>query len=119
MKPTIKVIFIESADKEFKKLNEIVGKQKLAGQQNTFEMQLLKSINQKIEFLKTNPFYGNNIEKRKIPENYQVNNLWRVELTGHWRMLYFIRRDSIEIVCFVLDILNHNNYNKKFGYKKR
>ena len=69
--------------------------------------------------LKANPFYGDNIEKRKIPEFYNVQNLWRVELTGAWRMLYTIKGDQIEILCFILDILDHKRYSKKFGYKNK
>jgi len=34
-------------------------------------------------------------------------------------MLYTIKGDRIEIVCFLLDILDHPSYDKKFGYKKR
>ena len=81
-------------------------------------MQLLRSINQKKDLIKANPFYGNNVEKKKIPKmHYNVQNLWRVELTGYWRMLYTIKGDEVQIICFVLDILNHEEYNKKFGYR--
>ena len=41
------------------------------------------------------------------------------ELTGYWRMLYTIKGDQIEIICFVLDILDHKSYDKIFGYRKR
>lgn len=78
---------------------------------------MLKSIKQKIEFIKANPFYGDNIPKRLIPREYAVQNLWRVELTNFWRMLYTIRGDQVEIICFILDIMDHNRYNKIFGYK--
>ena len=89
------------------------------GKKNTDEMQLLRSIRQKIDFIKSNPFYGDNIPKEQIPKEYKVQNLWRVELSQFWRMLYTIKGDQIEIICFVLDILDHKNYDKKFGYKKK
>ncbi len=117
MNKPIRVILIDEADIEFKKLNEIVGRQIEEGKDNSKEIQLLKSIKQKIDFLKVNPFYGDNIKKNIIPKEYDVQNLWRVELTNFWRMLYTIKGDEIEIICFVLDILNHKDYNKKFGYK--
>ena len=82
-------------------------------------MQLLRSIKQKSELIKANPFYGDNIEKKKIPRNYNVKNLWRVELSRYWRMLYTIKGDQVEIICFVLEIVDHKRYNKLFGYKKR
>ena len=121
-KPT-RVILLDEADAEYKRLNEIAGQQIKEGKENTEEIQLLKSIKQKSEFLKANPFYGDNIPKKLIPEEYilkyNAKNLWRVELTNYWRMLYTIKGDQIEIVCFVLDIIDHEKYNKKFGYKKK
>ena len=82
-------------------------------------MQLLRSIKQKIDFIKANPFYGDNIKKRQIPLCYDKQNLWTVELTGYWRMLYTIKGDEVQIICFILDILDHNNYDIKFGYRKK
>lgn len=79
----------------------------------------MRSIKQKVEFIKSNPFYGNNIPKKNIPRNYNVQNLWRVELINFWRMLYTIKGDQIEIICFVLGIVNHDRYNKIFGYRKK
>ena len=70
------------ADKAFKKLNEIVGRQIKSSRENTEEMQLLKSIRQKVDFVKANPFYGDPIAKKLIPQEYKVAysaiNLFRV-----------------------------------------
>ena len=100
-------------------MNAIVGQQLQEGKATSEEIQLLRSIKQKIEFIKANPFYGDNIQKRRIPREYAVQNLWRVELSNFWRMLYTIKGDQIEIICFVLGIIDHDCYNKKFGYKKK
>ncbi len=80
---------------------------------------MLKSIKQKIDFIKLNPFYGDHIPRKLIPKEYNAQNLWRVELTNFWRMLYTIKGDEIEIICFVLDIVSHKDYDKKFGYRKK
>ena len=121
-KPT-RVVLLGDADKAFKKLNEIVGRQIESGKESTEEMQLLKSIRQKIDFVKANPFYGDPVAKKLIPQEYMAEyaaiNLFRVELSGFWRMLYTLKGDKIEIVAFVLDIINHQDYDKKFGYRKR
>ncbi len=117
MKKPVRVILLDEADIEYKRLNVVVGQQRSEGKDSTEEMQLLRSIEQKIELIKANPFYGDNIEKKKIPKSYNVQNLWRVELTGFWRLLYTIKGDQIEIVCFVLDIVDHERYDKIFGYK--
>ena len=120
MNKIVRVILLDNADIEYKRLNELVGKQHEEGKENTTEMQLLRSINQKVELIKANPFYGDSIEKRKIPKDtYPVQNLWRVELTGYWRMLYTIKGDEIQIICFILDIMDHKEYNKRLGYKGR
>ena len=119
MKRKVRVILLDEADSEYKRLNELVGQQIKEGKQNTSEMQLLKSINEKRNFIKANPFYGDSIEKKKIPKSYNVQNLWRVELVGYWRMLYTIKGDQIEIICFVLDIMDHGKYDKLFGYNKK
>lgn len=74
MKPT-RVVLIDDADESYKKLNKIVGEQTRQGKQNSQEMQLLKSIKQKVEFIKANPFYGDNIPKRLIPQEYNATNL--------------------------------------------
>ena len=118
MKKPVRVILLGEADIEYKRLNDIVGKQLKEGKENTSEMQLLISINQKRDLIKANPFYGDNIEKKKIPKiKYNVQNLWRVELTGYWRMLYTIKGDEVQIICFILDFLDHDSYDKIFGYR--
>ena len=60
---------------------------------------------------------GNNIPKKLIPKTYDVPNLWRIELSNFWRMLYTIKGDRIEIICFILNIVDHKKYNKIFGYR--
>lgn len=119
MNKPVRIIMLDEADDAYKKLNELVGKQLINEKKTSEEIKLLKSIKQKISFLKANLFYGDNIPKNLIPKVYDVQNLWRVELVNFWRMLYTIRGDKIEIICFVLDILNHKDYNKKFGYKNK
>jgi hypothetical protein len=61
------------------------------------------------------------VPKDKIPKEYvreyDVNNLWKVNLSGAWRMIYTIRGSEVDIVALVLDILDHKRYNKKFKYK--
>ena len=119
MNKGVKVILLDEAESEYKRLNEIVGQQAEEGRENTEEMQLLRSIKQKRNLIKANPFYGDNIKKKQIPKGYDVQNLWRVELTGYWRMLYTIKGDEVQIICFVLDIMDHKKYDKVFGYTKK
>ena len=61
--------------------------------ENCFEVQLLNSIDSKVKFIKFDPFYGDNIQKKLIPKSLSVSNLWRVELAQFYRMLYTIKGD--------------------------
>ncbi len=119
---TVRVVFLGQAKEDFEALNKAVGEQTSEGKTSSEEIQLLKSIKNKIELLKLNPDYGDNIPKRLIPkeyfEKYSVTNLYRIEIAHFWRMLYTIRGDQIEVICFILDVLDHKSYSKKFGYKK-
>jgi len=72
MNKPVKVILLDETDSEYKKVNEIVGQQIKEGKDNTEEMQLLRSIKQKIDFVKVNPFYGDNISKGIIPKEYVI-----------------------------------------------
>ncbi len=78
---------------------------------------------EKKDLIKANPHYGEPVAKRLIPGEYVVKygttNLFRVELPNYWRMLYTLTdgETEIEIIAFVLDIINHQKYDKKFGYK--
>ncbi|MFH1424618.1 MAG: hypothetical protein ABIG20_02945 [archaeon] len=119
MNKPARVILLGDAEIAYKKLNGLVGAQIAEGKENTDESSLLRSINQKVELIKQNPFYGNSIKKSQIPTKYNATNLWRVELSNFWRMLYTIKGDQIEIICFVLDLINHKFYDRVFGYGKK
>lgn len=79
-----------------------------------------KAILQKIEWIKADPRYGQPIAKKLIPKEYILKygaqNLYRVELPDFWRMLYTLRDNQVEIIAFVLDIIDHKGYDKKFRY---
>jgi hypothetical protein len=115
----VRAILLEQAKAEFEELNRITAGQQAAGDSNSEEMQLLKSIKQKIELIKVNPAYGEKIPRQQIPKNLDVPNLFHVSLTGYWRMIYSLEGNQIEIIAFVLYIVDHPTYDKIFGYKKK
>ncbi len=120
-KPT-RVIITGDAKDEFNELNKVVGEEISRGITKSDHQILLNSIKQKIDLLKINPEYGIHIPKDRIPKNYVVNyditNLWKINLSGAWRMIYSIRGSEVDIISLVLDIINHKDYDKKFGYRK-
>lgn len=89
------------------------------------ERAILAAINQKKELIKANTHYGEPIEKKLIPkeyrETYGVSNLFWVNLPSAWRMLYTLTdgESEIEIIAFILDVFDHKEYDKKFGYRKK
>lgn len=115
---TVEVVLSDEAEEVYNYLNKEAPCSKI-------ENGILKAVNKKVELIKANPHYGNPIAKKLIPEEYKhkygINNLFRVELPNRWRMLYSLTdsETKIEIIAFVLDIIDHPTYNKKFGYKKK
>ena len=83
---------------------------------------ILDSFNRIKELLKDNPQFGDPIAKDLIPKKFKklgIQNLYRVELSNYWRALYTLQGNRIEIFLFVLNIVDHKEYNKLFGYKKK
>ncbi|MBR9683400.1 hypothetical protein GOV03_02570 [Candidatus Woesearchaeota archaeon] len=115
---TIRVIFSPEAEEVYYYLNEQAPSSKT-------ERMILNALNKKVELIKSNHHFGDPISKKLIPPEYKlkygVTNLFRIELPNFWRMLYTLTdgETEIEIIAFVLDVLDHKKYNKKFGYKKR
>lgn len=118
MRP-VEVVLAGDAEKTYEELNRIVGEEQNRGVENSENQQLLRSIQRAVELIKDNPKHGAQIKKKLIPKGYNVNNLWKVNLTGYWRMLYTLKGEELEILCFILEICDHDDYNKIFGYKKK
>jgi mRNA-degrading endonuclease RelE of RelBE toxin-antitoxin system len=117
MSKPVKIVFSPEAQQIYNNLSEKANNSKQ-------ERTLLNAINNKLSIVQYNYHYGNPIAKKIIPKEYiikyKTSNLFRVELPCFWRMLYTLTsKEQIEIIAFVLDVLNHNEYNKKFGYEKR
>ncbi|MFC1682135.1 hypothetical protein ACFL0X_00790 [Nanoarchaeota archaeon] len=113
----VRVILSPEAEEVYKRLNS-------EAETNKQSRMILKSVNQKIELIKQNIHYGNPLAKNLIQDEYKlkysVKSLFRVELPAFWRMLYTLtNNEKIEIIAFVLDIIDHPDYDKKFGYDKR
>lgn len=100
----IRVILSPEAEEAYKYLNEHVSESKI-------DKTIFNSINKKIELIKANPHYGDPISKKLIPaeykQKYEITNLFRVELSNHWRMLYTLTDGEtvVEIIAFILDTL--------------
>ncbi|MFH0971766.1 MAG: hypothetical protein V1835_04330 [Candidatus Micrarchaeota archaeon] len=109
---------MEEAKEEYEKLITEVRKEREKGIFSSKNQTLLRSIDQKVELLKLNPVAGTPIKKRMIPRKYsELTNLWKINLANYWRMLYTLSTNEIEIAAFVLEITDHEKYDKVFGYR--
>mgnify|MGYP001579615093 CR=1 FL=1 len=78
---------------------------------------LSRWIQDMADVLKENMFAGDLIEKQKIPKyyikKYSVDHLYRYEHPEYHRSCYVIAQGN----CIILDIMTHEEYNKRFGYR--
>lgn len=115
MKP-VRVILSPEAEEVYDYLKREAPKSK-------HERMILKSLDKKVELIKSDIHYGEPVAKNLIPREYKIKygitNLFHVELSNFWRMDYTLTNDEreIEIIAFILDISDHEQYNKRFGYK--
>jgi hypothetical protein len=125
MDKKIRAVMSPEAKESWDELNGMVAEEIEKGITNSFNQQLFKSIKRVKELIETNKFYGDNVKKDLIPdyyrEKYGVTNLFRVELVGYWRLVYTLEDagNNIEILAIVLEFMNHDDYDKRFGYRKR
>jgi len=123
IKKKITIKLVGDAEKAFNDLNRIVGEQRSNGITSSKYITLLTAINRLFDVIVNNPFYGENAKKDLIPKEYRqkydADNIFIADLPDYWRMVYTLESDEIEIIAFVLDIIDHDEYNKKFKFKKR
>lgn len=101
----IKIIYSEAAEQQYQTITDETQR---------------RSIQRSESSLKQDPFYGIQIKKSLIPQRYrsryEITNLWKVDLSDYWRLLYTITSTESEIIIFVLEIVDHKTYDKIFGY---
>ena len=120
MKRNVRVVLTGEASEEYERLAKIAKEEQVKGILNSYHQQLLNSIKRASDQLKHDPQHGTPVPKALIRKSKMpVTNLWKVNLTGYWRMLYTITGDRVEIICYILEICDHRKYDKIFGYRKK
>ncbi len=70
--------------------------------------------------LKTKPNKGFQIKKEQIPDiyfkKYEIDNLWKYDLSEDWRMVYTITGNGREITVQIIEWFEHKQYDRRFGY---
>lgn len=117
----IKVVLSEEATEEYNELNRIVGDELQRGVASSVHQSIFRSVERVKGWLKENPFAGEQVQKNLIPQyyisKYGITNLWRIELSNYWRLIYTIQSNEVEIIDFVLNIVDHKRYDTIFGYR--
>lgn len=115
------VKLIGNADEALQKLEHSINSYKSQGKTPPkYDMQLYSSIERALNNLKKNPFCGDCVKKELIPkELLNLPNLFRIELSQFWRLLYYVTGDQVKVIAVVFEICDHPNYNKIFSYKKK
>ncbi len=117
IKKKVKVILIDEVKNAYE---DLVSKAKQFP--NSFHKTLLNSVDRNIENIKNDPLYGQPIGKSKIPKEYtrkySITNAFWIKLSDGWRLIYSLygEENKAEVICIVLDYLNHKDYSEKFGY---
>jgi hypothetical protein len=123
MRKLVEIDISEEADEELRELKRKVKEDKKNGLKNSQSIQLLNSFNRSIQNLKNSPICGTHIPKENIPKKFvqkwDIDNLWKIDLTNYWRILYTLETNVVKIKAIVLCITDHKKYNKLFGYKKK
>jgi len=82
---------------------------------------LFKKICKTMDCVRQDCFCGIQIRKRLIPmdyvQKYGIDNLWKVNLSHDWRLLYSItNKREILVVAVIIDWMHHKDYERKFKY---
>lgn len=87
------------------------------------EKSIFNSIREKLELIKIDPKLGESVKKKLIPkeykEKYGLTILYKVRLADYWRLLYTIKDNELEIIAIIVDIVDHEEYNDIFGFRKK
>ena len=83
------------------------------------------TVKEIIQTLKNDSIVGEHIRRNQIPQYYiqrhNVQILYRVALPQQWRLIYTIHtfNDGEKPKALLLELMNHDAYNKRFGYFKK
>lgn len=110
----VRIIFTPTANETYRNLKTTDKK---------VEKSIFNSVCEKIELIKQDPKAGESVKKKLIPkayiEKYGITVLYKIRLANYWRLLYTIKDNELEIIAIIVDIIDHDEYNDVFGFKKK
>jgi hypothetical protein len=82
---------------------------------------LRQIVDEALDVLRENMLAGEAIEKKKFPKSYvqkyDITSLYKYNLDASNRLMYSLVADESGIALVVLEIMNHKEYEKRFGYR--
>jgi hypothetical protein len=85
--------------------------------------QISKDVNKIIRDLKKDKKVGIHLKRTKIPNYYvrkhDYNAYFKVILPENWRLIYGIISIHRQKSALIMELFNHDDYNKRFGFKKK
>lgn len=84
------------------------------------EAPLYKAVKNIIGNLKNDNIVGVRLKQEQIPKYYlkrhDVNAVFKVDLPHYWRLVYGITTIHNEKKALLMELFDHEKYNKRFGY---
>lgn len=81
---------------------------------------LYKTIRKVITDLQSDKIMGTRLKREQIPKYYikkhDINAIYKVNLPDYWRLVYGITAIHGEKKAIMMELFNHEKYNKRFGY---
>ena len=81
---------------------------------------LKEYIDDAIGVLKSNHLAGDQIKNELWPKKYVhehgITNLFRYKLPDAYRMIYTFSGEDRGIICILIEVMSHKEYEKRFGY---
>ncbi len=85
--------------------------------------QIYKDVDKAIKDLKKDKKVGTHLQRSKVPKYYikkhDYDAYFKVNLPENWRLIYGIISIHREKRVLIMELFNHDNYNKRFGFKKK
>ena len=87
------------------------------------EGQIYRDIDKAIKELNKDKIIGIHLQRNKVPkyyiQKYGYNAYYKVVLPENWRLIYGIISIHRERRALLMEVFDHEDYNKRFGFKKR
>lgn len=84
--------------------------------------QIFKDIDKAIKELKKNKIVGTHLQRDKVPKYYKkhdCNAYFKVVLPENWRLIYGVISINKEKHALLMEVFDHIDYNKRFGFMKK